>query len=186
MDVGQEPGSEHPLAGLAVIVVGLGMIQVDLGRGGRGHVRCQERLGILDREPDVVQPPLVGPPGRVADHHREQVDREVVVIGPGQALSERVSAIAAAQVDHHRRSRPKIAAQSSGPGGGNASWPSAPTPARAGSRRGWARRIRARCLQEARATAFFVLRSLDRVPFGIASSRIEKSYPAGGTNVILL
>ena len=51
MDISEEPRGEHPLAGLAVIVVRLGMIKVDLGRGARGHVRCQECLSILDREP---------------------------------------------------------------------------------------------------------------------------------------
>ena len=37
------------------VVVGLGMIEVDLGDRAFGDVGRQERLGVLDREPDVVR-----------------------------------------------------------------------------------------------------------------------------------
>ena len=40
--------------GLSRVMVGLGMIEVDLGDRAFGHIRTQECLGILDREADVL------------------------------------------------------------------------------------------------------------------------------------
>ena len=161
----------HPLAGLAVIVVGLGMIQVDLGHGRRGHVRCQECLSILDREPNVVQPPLVARAGsrsgspREASRSRSGRDRA----GPGRSRS------CSGHCRSPGRSRPAPRGRRSPSSRADrmrvvASSPCAPTPARARSCRGSEHRIQARCLQEAPSA---------RLPF-------EKSSPAGGTNVILL
>ena len=105
MDVGQEPGRDDPAMGLPRIVIGLGMIEVDLGNRRFGDVGRQERPGVIDHEPDIVQPALVGPARGVADHHGQLVDCEVVVIRPGERTAEREPAVAAAEVKNHRRRR---------------------------------------------------------------------------------
>src|SRR5271157_3549329 len=102
VDVGQEPGRDDPAMGLARIVIGLGMIKVDLANRRLGDVGREERPDVMDHEPDIVQPALVGPPRGVADHHRQFVDCTVVVIRPGERTAEREPAVAAAEVENHR------------------------------------------------------------------------------------
>ena len=104
MDVGEEPGRHEPEVGLSA---GRGTAGDDRGGPpttlGRADIRRHQRLGVLDREPDVVQAPLVGPAGRVADHDGEDVAGEMVDLGPGQGAQERVPAVAAAQLEHDGR-----------------------------------------------------------------------------------
>ena len=132
VDVGQESRRHDPAMGQTRVVVGLGVVEVDLGHARLGDVRAEERLGVLDGEPDVVQPALVRPAGRVPDHHGEEVGREVVVIGPGHRAGDRVPAVAAAE----RRARPAPCGRRSPPSRAGrpraaASRPSGPTRPRA-------------------------------------------------------
>ena len=60
VQVGQEPGSDQPAVGLPRVVIGLGMIQVNLGHRRLGNIAGQEALGVLHRELHVLQPALIG------------------------------------------------------------------------------------------------------------------------------
>ncbi len=101
--LGQERRCQDATVRLAAVVVGLGVVEVDLVHARRSHVALDERLGVLDREAGVVQPALVGPSRRVADHHRQDVHGEMVVVRPGQRALEREAAVAAAEVHDDRR-----------------------------------------------------------------------------------
>ena len=86
--------------GLPRVVVGLRMIQVDLGDRTAGHVRLQKGLRVLDREPNVLETSLIGAAGRVADDDGQQVDREMIVARPRHCAGQREPAVAAAEVEH--------------------------------------------------------------------------------------
>ena len=103
MDVRQEPGRDDPAMGLPRIVIGLGMIKVDLGNRRFGDVGCKERPDVMDHQPDIVQPALVGPARGVADHHGQFVDCAVVAIRPGKRTAESEPPVAATKVKNHRR-----------------------------------------------------------------------------------
>src|SRR5208283_5872493 len=88
---------------LARTMIGLGMIEVDLGSRRFGDVSRKERPYVMDHEPDIVEPALVGPARGVADHHRQFVDCAVVVIRPGKRTAEREPPVAATEVKNDRR-----------------------------------------------------------------------------------
>ena len=60
------------------IVIRLRMVQMDLGDRAVANVGGKEGLGVLHCEPNIVQPTLIGTSGRVANHDRQHVDREVI------------------------------------------------------------------------------------------------------------
>ena len=90
---------------LARLVVRLGMIQVNLGDGGVANVGGKEGLGVLHGVTNMVQPTLIGAAGRIANHHGQDVDGEMVQLWAGQSAAQGESAIAAAQIQDDR-SRP--------------------------------------------------------------------------------
>jgi len=56
VDVGQESRRDDPAMSLAGVVIGLGMVEVDLGDRCLGDVGGNESSGVLDNEPDIVEP----------------------------------------------------------------------------------------------------------------------------------
>ena len=85
------------------VVEGLWVVQMDLGEARLGHVLSQESLRILDGEPHVVQPALIGPARGIADHDGQEIDARVVVIRPSQGAQHRVATVPAPQLQDHRR-----------------------------------------------------------------------------------
>ena len=65
--VDEQSGRQDAQESLSRVVIGLGVINVDLGDTGWSDISADKRLSVLDGEPDVVQPALIGPAGRVAD-----------------------------------------------------------------------------------------------------------------------
>ena len=119
VDVGQESRRDDPAMSLAGVVIGLGMVEVDLGDRGLGDVGGNESSSVLDNEPDIVKSTLVGSARGVADDHGQFVDCAVVVIRPGKRTAESEPPVAATKVKNDRASRPKNDVQSSGPGSGS-------------------------------------------------------------------
>ena len=103
VDVGQESRRDDPAMSLAGVVIGLGMVEVDLGDRGLGDVGGNESSGVLDNEPDIVEPTLVGSARGVADDHGQFVDCPVVVIRPGKRIAESEPPVAATKVKNDRR-----------------------------------------------------------------------------------
>jgi len=68
MEVGEEARGDQTEMRPARIVVGLGVVEVDLGHTSLRHVFGEKSLSILYDETDVMQAPLVGAAGGVADH----------------------------------------------------------------------------------------------------------------------
>ena len=100
--VGQEMRREDAAMRLPTVVIGLGVVEVDLLDARRRRVPLEEGLGVLDGEPGVMQAALIGPAGRVPDHHGQDVDGEMVAIRPAQGAQEREPAVAAAEVQDDR------------------------------------------------------------------------------------
>ena len=75
---------------------------MNLGDRGLTNVGGKEGLGVLDREPDMVQPALIGAAGRIADHHGKCVDGEMVQVGAGQGAAQGEPAVAAPQIQNDR------------------------------------------------------------------------------------
>jgi hypothetical protein len=62
----------------------------------------QEPAGMANGKAQIGQSALVAAPRGIANHHRQDVQPQVIVVGPPDCAADQKSAIAATQVQNHR------------------------------------------------------------------------------------
>src|SRR5262249_16769847 len=76
----------------------LRMIAVDLSKTRRGDVLRKEGLSVDGGEAKVRQAALIAATSGVTQHHGQDVDADMIVIGTGQGAGQQEAAVAAAEV----------------------------------------------------------------------------------------
>src|SRR5262249_51196906 len=104
---GEEGGGDEAAVALGGVVVGLGVVAMDLRDAAGVHGPVQEFVGLADGKAEVCQPSLIGPAGRVANHHRQKVEAEMIVVRPPDRAAEEVAAVAATEVEYDRGTPPE-------------------------------------------------------------------------------
>ncbi len=72
---------------------------MDLDNAGRRKIAFDEGQSVQRCEANVGQPALVGPACGIAQHQRQYIDAQVIVVASPDGAAEQESAIAAADVD---------------------------------------------------------------------------------------
>src|SRR5205823_3541044 len=83
-------------------VVRLRVVTVDLRHAAGRDVAVEEVARVADGEAEVRQAALVAAPRGVADDDGQDVEAEVVVVGPPHRATEQEPAVAAAEVEDDR------------------------------------------------------------------------------------
>src|SRR6185436_1793479 len=102
MDQRQELWSDQPLVSPLAVLVRLGMIEVNLLNRLWSDVLLEEFKRPNHRQPDVGEPPLIGPLGGVANDERQDVAPQVVALRPPQRARYDEPSISATQVQNDR------------------------------------------------------------------------------------
>ena len=103
MHESQELGCQQSTMDLRCVVIGLRVIAVDLGNASGCHIPLQELCCIDDGEAKICKPTLVAPTRRVANHHRENIDAQVVQVWSPHGASQKKAAIATTKIENDFR-----------------------------------------------------------------------------------
>ena len=99
VDPREERGRDETAMHFRGVVERLRVVAMDFRRGPGREQATHERLAVHDGEADVGQAALVGPARGVAKDERQDIDADVVVVGPPDGAADQEPAIAAAKVD---------------------------------------------------------------------------------------
>jgi hypothetical protein len=86
-------GEQSPVP-FSRVMKGLWMVNVNFRNAIRRDIFLEEFVSPAYRKTNVFEPSLVGSPGGITDHNRENIDTEVVKFGAADGTCEEKSAIA--------------------------------------------------------------------------------------------